>query len=124
MERRIQRTRTWRAAFGVLLMYALALQGVLGGVAVTRMSLQSPGVICSGHLTNPEGEQNDATGHESCCSIACRMAQPALASRLDDVVPVGVPSLARERRWLTVRFHGPPTRSNGSANPRAPPAGA
>ncbi len=123
MERRMQRTRTWRAAFGVLLMYAVALQGVLGGVAVTRMSLQSLGVICTGQML-PGDNHDDPTEHEACCSVACRMAHHALAFRLDDVVPVGVPSLARERRWLTVRFHGPPTRSNESANPRAPPAAA
>jgi len=121
MGRRRQRAGAWRAAIGVLTLYALVLQGLLGGVATTRMSLQAAGVICSDHLTDAGQDADGRTGHESCCSTACRLATFALAFREPEAVPAAVPALVRERRWHAVQVHGPPARTHRSASPRAPP---
>lgn len=122
MGRRMQRAGVWRAAIGVLTLYALVLQGLLGGVAATRMSLQATGIICTDHRA---GEEPDGqAGHQSCCSTVCRLAAFALAAPEVEAVPAAVPALARERRWHAVQAHAPPARIHRSASPRAPPAAA
>lgn len=124
MGRRGQRAGAWRAAIGVLTLYALVLQGLLGGVAATRTSLQAPGVICSGHLADAAQDPDGQAGHESCCSTACRLAAFALAAPEAQPVAAAIPALARERRWHAVQIHAPPARTHRSAAPRAPPVAA
>lgn len=124
MGRRVQRTGAWRAAIGVLTLYALVLQGLLGGVAAARMSLQATGIICSDHRADAGQERDEQTGHQSCCSTACRLAAFALAAPEVEAIPAAVPALAHERRWHTVQAHAPPARTHRSAAPRAPPSAA
>lgn len=124
MGRRMQRAAVWRAAIGVLTLYALVLQGLLGGVAATRMSLQATGILCSDHRADASQEPDGQAGHQSCCSTVCRLAGFALAAPVTEAMPAAVPSLARERRWHAVQAHAPPARTHRSAAPRAPPAAA
>lgn len=122
MERRVQHSRAWRAALGVLVLYGLVLQSLLGGVAATRMTLEASGVICAAQFGDPAENRDGQTDHETCCSIGCRLAQVALAFPKAETVPAFHASPARQQRWLSVRFHGPPTHPPGSTRPRAPPA--
>ncbi|GJE81990.1 hypothetical protein [Methylorubrum thiocyanatum] len=121
MKRHVQHPRAWRAALGVLVLYVLVLQSLFGGIAATRMSLQAPGVICFDHRDDATEERGGQTEHGSCCSMACRSALLALVSPEAKTVPAPSPVMLRERRWLVVRFHGPPARPHGSTGPRAPP---
>lgn len=124
MERRVQHSRAWRAAFGVLVLYVLVLQSLFGGIAATRMSLQASGVICFDHLGDTAENRDGQAEHESCCSTACRLAQFALSPPEPKPITALRPVLLRERHWRVVQFHGPPTRPHGSTHPRAPPAAA
>ena len=116
-----QRGRGRRAAIGVLVLYALVLQALLGGVAAARMSVQAPGVICLDHAGEDAGERDGDAHDAACCGTACRPVQATLPASVSASSRPVRPALTRERIWRALLVDGPPAPAHASARPRAPP---
>lgn len=117
--------RGWRAACGVVVLYALVLQALLGGVAAARTSAKAPGAICLDHAGVQQAAQRDEPAggpHDGCCQAACRAAQVVPPDAACAPLRPARRALTRQPLRCTLPVEGPPARIHVSAGPRAPPA--
>jgi hypothetical protein len=105
-----------------LALYALALQGVLSGLAMASAGPEH--VLCLAGLgpddVGPAGKHLPAQGHATCC-VACHVASPASLPPPPPVAgePIAHPAATRGPRMQRVALPRAPPRRNLGA--RAPP---
>ncbi|MBE7246730.1 MAG: hypothetical protein INR63_17450 [Actinomycetospora chiangmaiensis] len=105
-----------------LALYALALQGVLGGAAMAVAAPQH--VLCLAGLdpdgAAPAGKHLPAQGHAACC-VTCHVASPAALPAPPPIAgaPIAHPVSTRGPRMQRVALPRAPPRRNLGA--RAPP---
>ncbi|MCJ2134587.1 hypothetical protein MKK69_11050 [Methylobacterium sp. J-026] len=113
-ERRSRLSPTGRRLVAILVLYALALQNVLGGLAMAAAAGPEHVLCLSGGTidgSGPDHPQIPAPGPMACC-VACHMASPA-------ALPAPAPAEAVPALYPVALIRSRPPRS---ALPRAPPA--
>ncbi len=110
-----------RGVLAILVLYALALQSVLGGLAMAAAAGPEHALCLTDGTFDRSGPDDPgvpAHGPMACC-VACHVAGPADLPAPAEAVPVPAPVVLTQRRPARIAL--PPTPPRTGHHARAPP---